>query len=92
MVTKIYFCLLNWGIWVTSIWHKALDLRPQGLVSIVCKAGVVIRDAHRQEECYPLELSKGDMREVGMKFLYICVCGARMELFCLLSRGYDCSC
>jgi hypothetical protein len=23
---------------------------------------------------YPLELSKGDVREVGMKFLYICVC------------------
>jgi hypothetical protein len=47
MVTKTYFCLPNWGIWVTSICYKALDLRPQGLVPIVCKAGVM-RDA--QEE------------------------------------------
>jgi hypothetical protein len=23
MVTKTYFCLTNWGIWVTSICHKA---------------------------------------------------------------------
>jgi hypothetical protein len=47
MVTKTYFCLPNWGIWVTSICHKALDLRPQGLVVIVFKSGVVMRDAQK---------------------------------------------
>lgn len=45
IVTKTYFCLPSWEIWVTSIYHKALDLRPQGLALIVYKAGVVMRDA-----------------------------------------------
>ena len=49
MVTKTYFCLPNWGICVTLICYKALDLRPRGLVPIICKVGVVMRDAQEED-------------------------------------------
>ena len=93
METKTYFCLPNWGIWVTSICHKALDLRPQGLVPIICKAGVVIRDEQREHCVFimPLKLSKGSVGEVGMQPLYICVC-AQVESICLLRGEDDCPC
>ena len=48
IVTKACFGLLNWEIWMTSICHKALNLRPRGLVPIICKAGMVMRDAQEQ--------------------------------------------
>lgn len=70
MVTKTYFCLLSWEIWVTSICHKPLDLRLRGLVPIICKAGVAVRGA-----CfyYPLELNKGIWGSRHEAPLYLCV-------------------
>lgn len=72
--------LPNWGIWVTSVFHKALDLRSRGLVPILCKAGVAMRDAH-EEHVHPLKLNKEDVGEAGMKPLYImCVCVNEIDL------------
>ena len=74
-VTKTYFCLQNWGMWVTSICHEALDLRPQELVSIICKVGVVIRDAQEEHAFIILWRWARSMWEKWLwNRLYICVC------------------
>lgn len=56
---------------MTSICHAALDLRPQQLVPIVCKTGIVIRDAQEEHVFIKQEGCGGSRHEAS---LYLCVC------------------
>ena len=84
MVTKTYFCLPNWGIWVISICYENLDSRPQGLVPVICKAGVVMRDAQEEHVFIILWSWARGMwgKWARSPFIFVCVC-AWMKLICL---------
>jgi hypothetical protein len=75
MVTKTYFCLPNWGIWVISICYENLDSRPQGLVPVICKAGVVMRDSQEEHVLIILwSWARGTWgKQAWSPFIFVCV-------------------
>lgn len=60
---------------VTPICHRALDLRPEGLVPIIFKTGVIIRDTQKEHVFIILcGSARGMWRKQVRRHLCVCVC------------------
>jgi hypothetical protein len=61
-------------MWMTSISHTALDMRPQELLPIFCKARIVMRDAQEEHVLLTTGVKQEGCGGSGQEApLYLCV-------------------